>query len=434
MNKRSKIRVALPLLLAIALGTVLGFFLNGWIVHSETYALVAEALASLQENLILPRIRDPHENQHYYRESRFTKTGVTLYDEEAAFQGATIFSSSAEPAAVLIDMSGTRVHEWRLPFHDAWPKPPHLELPVPDDYVIFRKVHLYPNGDLLAIYEAPGHWPYAYGLVRIDAASKLLWKYEDLANHDLDVAPDGSIYTLVHEVRPLPIEGLEGFPGRFVIDDVLAVIDAEGREVKRVSVIDALLDSKYAPLLLADGKKKDVLHTNSVDVVSTELARQSERFEEGQVLLSLRAKSAIAVLDIPSERIIWARRGSWRQQHAARFVGSGAIGIFDNSGNVTVGGKSRIVEFDIEDGAERWTFSGDDDFEFETRWRGSYQILPNGNRLVTESDAGRIFEIAPDKSVVWEYVYENQIENKTPAVFWAHRFAWSELDFVADRR
>lgn len=30
--------------------------------------------------------------------------------------------------------------------------------------------------------------------------------------------------------------------------------------------------------------------------------------------------------------------------------------------------------------------------------------LPNGNRLVTESEGGRLFELAPDGTIVWEYV------------------------------
>ena len=87
------------------------------------------------------------------------------------YAGYTLFSASFEPAAYLVDMQGRKVHEWRLPFSAAWPSPPHIELPVPDKYVFFRRTHVFPNGDLLAIYEAPGHWPYAYGLIKLDRNS-----------------------------------------------------------------------------------------------------------------------------------------------------------------------------------------------------------------------------------------------------------------------
>ena len=32
---------------------------------------------------------------------------------------------------------------------------------------------------------------------------------------------------------------------------------------------------------------------------------------------------------------------------------------------------------------------------------GSHQLLPNGNRLIVESRAGRVFEINPAGDVVW---------------------------------
>ena len=72
-------------------------------------------------------------------------------------------------------------------------------LPVPDKFVSFRRTHVFPNGDLLAIYEAPGHWPYAYGLVKLDKDSKVLWRYADLANHDLEVA-DAEVGDVVQSV------------------------------------------------------------------------------------------------------------------------------------------------------------------------------------------------------------------------------------------
>ena len=31
-------------------------------------------------------------------------------------------------------------------------------------------------------------------------------------------------------------------------------------------------------------------------------------------------------------------------------------------------------------------------------------MLANGNRLITESQAGRVFEVSPDGEVVWEYI------------------------------
>jgi hypothetical protein len=36
--------------------------------------------------------------------------------------------------------------------------------------------------------------------------------------------------------------------------------------------------------------------------------------------------------------------------------------------------------------------------------RGAQQRLPNGNTLITESEAGRLLEVTADGEVVWEYI------------------------------
>jgi hypothetical protein len=41
---------------------------------------------------------------------------------------------------------------------------------------------------------------------------------------------------------------------------------------------------------------------------------------------------------------------------------------------------------------------------FHTEIMGTHQLLANGNRLITESLAGRVFEIDEQGNVVWEYI------------------------------
>jgi outer membrane protein assembly factor BamB len=426
----SRKRVLLPAAILFAVAFVAGFAAHPYLRQSVKYRTVIEAFASLQHNVILPRIREPHEVEHYYYRTADTRAGVLAHDPDKAYAGATLFSASHEPAAYLIAMDGALLHEWRLPFSQAWESAPHLELPVPDAFVHFRKTYLFANGDLLAIYEAPGHWPYAYGLVKLDRHSKVLWKYADLVNHDLDVDADGRIHTLVHHVRD-KAAGVPHPKQRSAIDDILVVLSKDGVELARVSLLDAFTASKYVPLL-TDDIMRDVLHTNSVSVVTPEVAARLPFLEVGQVLLSHRKKSAISVLDIPSKSIVWARRGAWRMQHSARFLEDGTIGIFDNSGNIAVGGRSRVVAIDPLTGAETWAYAGSDSAPFYSESRGELQRLPNGNTLITESNAGRILEVTPARELVWEYRVGHAIDGKTPAVFWATRHAPGTLTFLGD--
>ena len=47
-------------------------------------------------------------------------------------------------------------------------------------------------------------------------------------------------------------------------------------------------------------------------------------------------------------------------------------------------------------------FEGSEAAPFYSWQRGKHQLLPNGNLLVTETEHGRVFEAAPDGSLVWE--------------------------------
>jgi hypothetical protein len=54
-----------------------------------------------------------------------------------------------------------------------------------------------------------------------------------------------------------------------------------------------------------------------------------------------------------------------------------------------------------------------------TSLRGKHQILPNGNLLVTQFEAGRLFEVDGNGEVVWEYVNrydEDEVAELTGAI------------------
>ena len=88
-------------------------------------------------------------------------------------------------------------------------------------------------------------------------------------------------------------------------------------------------------------------------------------------------------------------------QHEPSALDNGNILIFDNRGD---NGDSRVVEFDPLTNKSEWVFTGSDERRFYTETCGTCQRLPNGNTLITESEAGRAFEVSPNKLIVWEFV------------------------------
>ncbi|WP_162912966.1 arylsulfotransferase family protein [Rhodospirillaceae bacterium SYSU D60014] len=345
-----------------------------------------------------------------YAPARTTKRGSTIYERTRAQNGLTLYASSHDQRAFLISMEGEVVHEWHLPFSAVWDDTAAVKDPWPDSFVMWDDVYLYPNGDLLAIYVGIGDTPWGYGLVKMDKDSQVVWKYLARAHHDLDVAEDGTIYLLTHETRFDEIETAKHMaPPR--VDDYVVLLSPDGEELKKVSVLDALVKSPYGRLLIrvpwyATGESRtgDFTHANAVDLIGAEAAANMPFATQGQVLLSLRELDMIVLLDLDREEIVWALRGPWLGQHDPDVLPNGNILLFDNAGHYDDGGESRVIEFDPETLQITWSYAGDAQHPFESIVRSGQDRLPNGNTLITESDGGRIFEVTPDGTIVWEYV------------------------------
>lgn len=292
-------------------------------------------------------------------------TGVVRHDEAAALQGPTLYSCSEGSAAILMDMHGEIIHSWSYPGFRSW-----------------GRVHLYENGDVLAITESYPH------LMKLDKNSRLIWEWNKAAHHDLDILPDGSIAVLVSEEVTRP-DICDGEP--FLSDSVI-ILTADGTPTRRASVLESFERSReYSGWVRehAPPGDRDLIHANSVEVF----------YQSGRrlALVSLRNLDTVAVMDLEASEVVWAVKGPWHRQHEARFVPRGVL-LFDNLG---LGEQSRVIEYDTERSEIVWSFTEPD---FFSESEGAQQRLPNGNTLITESDNGRLIEVTRDGRIVWEYI------------------------------
>jgi hypothetical protein len=343
------------------------------------------------------------------------------------FDGFTLYTTTEASRATLIDMRGQTVHEWALPFSKAWSRPPHIRFPLADALLNWFGCHLFPNGDLLAIYHTDADTPYGYGLVKLDRDSKLIWAYPDRVHHAVDVAEDGTLYTLSQKLEIKPPAGMESLPGPYIADS-LVVLSPDGRELKNIPILELFRNSPYALMvsliakslapnsqspgdefspppitIAAQGSssdpfsKGDYIHANSVRVLSRALASKFPLFKAGQVLISLRNLDLVAVVDTDARSVVWAARGIWRLQHDPEFLKNGHLLLYDNSGSSK---GCRILEYDPVTQAIPWAYENATPFRAE--YRGMKQRLPNGNTLILDPDHLRIFEVTLDKELVWE--------------------------------
>jgi hypothetical protein len=406
-----------------------------------SYAMLAEALPARyladayrggQALLAAKTQYDSPYPDGFWQPARTERQGVVRYDRAKASNGYTLYTSGESQRAVLVSMSGQILHEWHLPFSAVWDDSASVKQPRPDSMIHYNRAYMYPNGDLLAIYEALGDTPWGYGLVKMDKDSRLIWKYLAHTHHDLDVAPDGKIYVLTQEISNTVVDRWRHLKTPR-IDDFVVVLSPEGKELKKVPVLDALVASPYARLLntVAWYSKDDYMHANAIDVVDDRAAMRLSGKPGHQVLISMRELGAIGLLDLDRGVFTWAARGSWIGQHDPDLLPGGNMLLFDNIGDFGDAGFSRVIEFDPKTQEIVWSYAGDRDHPLYSTLRSDQERLPNGNTLITESDGGRLLEVTRDGEIVWEYVNPvrgGDANEFIPIVSWGQRIDPTRLD------
>ena len=264
------------------------------------------------------------------------------------------------------------------------------------------------NGDLYAgnRYDTNGYWG------RFSWDGQIIWTKNYLIHHMITLDGD-KIYVLTKEAHQ--------YRGRSVGFDAIITLDKEGRELGRWSTWDDLAElHRFFPLLLLDipwipipQEKKnwdpelwgmDYFHLNSFQIVQPN-SRENEAgfFHRGNWLVSFRNLNMIAILDKNTKEVLWSMyadgsNGLLDRQHNPSMQPDGNILVFDNGFHR---GWSRVIKIDPMTKKIVWEYS---DKDFFSDIKGLAQVLPNGNIFIDESARGRVFEITPDKKIVWEFL------------------------------
>jgi len=327
--------------------------------------------------------------------------GAVIHDVAKIYGRNSIYVSGHASEAVLVDLDGRVLHRWAFSMKDIWPDHKNQL-----NYI--RKFHLFPNGDLLVIFEG-------VGIAKIDRESNLIWARQNGAHHDLDVLDNGDIYVLARKARIIPSISTSN-P---VLEAFVVGLKPDGTEFFRLSILKALMESDYSGQLnKADSRlppgfhravrRGDLLHMNTVEYIRED-SPDVPWIRKGDIITSSRNICAMMAIDLKGGNITWFHKGLFTGQHEPVFVNGRNILFFDNSNHTKL---SRVVEFDAKTLDEVWVYRGVNDSTFFSQCCSTARRLPNGNTLITITDMGKVIEVTHDKEIVWEFVNPERAGDK----------------------
>jgi hypothetical protein len=395
----SKVLFVLGLML-VAFGYGVAAMQSGWFPAK----LIKNATATFQDLRLHWRNDLGLEPTRHLGPARHPGDGVTVRDEARMEPGLTWLAGmfDEDMSARLIEADGTLIHSWPIRYTEIWPEVGALNdgTPVTDWNVFVHGGLALPDGSIVFTFDT------GQSLVKMDACGDVVWKSKRMFHHSVDRAEDGTYW--------LPLA------------DHVAQVAEGGETLQQIWFPKVVRDAEQYGVYFIQQPQRTDGHANDVEVLSEALAPAFPLFEAGDVLYSLRDINLVLVFDPVSKRIKWYQHGPWLRQHDPDFMADGRISIFDNR---TTYDASRIVAIDPVTRATETLYEGTPEHPFYSAIRGKHQHQPNGNILITEAQAGRVFEVTPAGEIVWEYINRYD-EDRVLVVANAIRYPPDYFDFA----
>jgi Arylsulfotransferase (ASST) len=402
----------LALVSLVFLGFVAGLgaaYLKTYPYHLAVDAWETIKVAIGEPDRLVPKVHDFSGVRHH--EGMSVQPGLTLVTSYFP-------ENDWNAGARLIDADGAILHNWNIDVERVFGR--NLRLPY------IHGSYLFPNGDLLVSYEF-------VGLARVTACGEPIWVIGRPVTHH-SVSPDSNGGFWVSANRT--ITGPEGRSERMMLglsfpifEDIFLHVDANGETLQSINSIEVFEKNGLAEQFVRMNKRSngDIFHLNDIEELSPAMAAAYPMFAAGDILVSLRDLHMVMVLDPATLKVKWYTTTDTIFQHDADFIGDGWIGIFDNRFDASDRGEmlggSRILAVRPDTDERKVLFPTEASPPFYTKWSGKWQILDNGNLLLTEARAGRALEVTSGGAPVWEWVIDSYDAETIPEIMEASRYA-----------
>ena len=350
-------------------------------------------------------------------------TGTTIYDPNEAYSSYVLISDHTSvgnhPRASvreggeanvpddirLIDMNGNVVHTWKVdPFFN-------------------KRSRLLPSGNLVTV-------GLNRTIIEYDWDGKVVWTHEGIGSmNDMRVLPNNNRLLLAHEPMPeefqnqvKDVEIAPWWPPRnrgsaeIQLSADIYEVNLEGEVVWEWHAYNHLDLNRFSPAT----PEGDWLHVNSIAPLPENKWYDGgdDRFRPGNILVNARNIDTMYIVDKETKQVVWegthTYKGGMAHSHEPEMIekglpGAGNIILFDNglfTRHRTHTGQSFIVEMNPITLEIEWIYEtlGYANLKFFSKSMGTQKRLPNGNTYISEDNKGRLFQVTPDRKIVWEYV------------------------------
>ena len=287
---------------------------------------------------------------------------------------------------------------------DAYPyeRPPSWSFV--DDIHAFG-MDVYPNGDLLVVFNFRNSFPHGGGVARIAPDGQPRWYRQDFSHHWPSIGEaEIALVPSFRIGREHPVTYALGThrkdmtcPPRHLYDDYVTLIDGQGQLLQAISVLDVLAASPYSGVLERVRDSCDPTHLNFAHRLGPD-AGGAPDLQPGDIVISLRRLDAFALLDRDDYRLKRFVRGGFLAQHGVQHLTRAQFLLFDNWGTDGRHGPSRLVRVDLATGEETTLFPTHETpprlSSIFTLGRGHIAVSPDRGRvLFTDVQGSRGLEI-----------------------------------------
>lgn len=391
-------------------------------------------------------------------------TGTTIYNPEKAYSGYTIMPISGI-GAVLIDMNGNVVHVWRN--CEGFPNKLLPNGNLMGSFGMRDSEYAYQDVTALVQVDWDGNliWKFDH-LEEVEDGGIKQWVARQHHDYQREGNPvgyyvpgmeckldHGHTFLLCHEDLYN-----KRIADKRLLDDMIIEVDWDGNIVWKWNVNEHFHELGFTEIEKNamfrnpnfhpnGGGQCDWMHINSMSLLGPNKWYDAgdERFHPDNIIWDARETNILAIISKKTGKIVWKIGPDYTVSKELRMIGQiigqhhvhmipkglpgeGNILVFDNGGWAGYGAPnrtskdgtkvekrdhSRVLEINPVTLELVWEFDASSwgghtgltaKSKFYSQLISSAQRLPNGNTLITEGSFGRLFEVTPDKEVVWEYI------------------------------